>query len=110
MSSVLDNAPAYLTAVATACGSQQHPDGGTLLGHVPGVRQQSGADQILSAISCGCVFMGALTYLGNAPNFMVRAYAEESNVRMPSFFGFMLYSFAILLPLFGVVTFVFFRA
>ncbi len=72
-------------------------------------RRGQAAEQILAAISCGCVFMGALTYLGNAPNFMVRAYAEESNIRMPSFFGFMLYSFAILLPLYGVVTFVFFR-
>jgi Na+/H+ antiporter NhaD/arsenite permease-like protein len=110
MSSVLDNAPAYLTAVATACGSQHIPLEGRYLAALLELGSNRGADQILSAISCGCVFMGALTYLGNAPNFMVRAYAEESNVQMPSFFGFMLYSFAILLPLFGVVTLVFFRA
>ncbi|HEV8002796.1 MAG TPA: sodium:proton antiporter [Planctomycetaceae bacterium] len=110
MSSVLDNAPAYLTAVVTACGSAQIPIEGRYLETFLELRKTGGADQILSAISCGCVFMGALTYLGNAPNFMVRAHAEESNMRMPSFFGFMLYSCAILLPLFGVVTFVFFRA
>jgi Na+/H+ antiporter NhaD/arsenite permease-like protein len=110
MSSVLDNAPAYLTAVATACGTQQIPLEGNYLATFLDLRREAGADQILAAISCGCVFMGALTYLGNAPNFMVRAYAEESNIRMPSFFGFMLYSGAVLIPLFGLVTFVFFRA
>jgi Na+/H+ antiporter NhaD/arsenite permease-like protein len=110
MSSVLDNAPAYLTAVATACGAHHIPLQGRYLAALLELRNATNHDQILSAISCGCVFMGALTYLGNAPNFMVRAYAEESNVRMPSFFGFMVYSFAVLVPLFGVVAFVFFRA
>jgi Na+/H+ antiporter NhaD/arsenite permease-like protein len=109
ISSALDNAPAYLTAVATACGSQQIPLEGRYLATFLELRSASGAEQILSAISCGCVFMGALTYLGNAPNFMVRAHAEESNIRTPSFFGFMAYSFAVLVPLFGVVTFLFFR-
>ena len=109
MSSVLDNAPAYLTATATACGAQQIPLEGRYLAVFLELPQARSAAQILSAISCGCVFMGALTYLGNAPNFIVRAYAEESNIRMPSFFGFMGYSLAILVPLFGVVTFVFFR-
>jgi Na+/H+ antiporter NhaD/arsenite permease-like protein len=110
MSSVLDNAPAYLTAVATACGAHHIPLQGRYLATFLELRNASDPDQILSAISCGCVFMGALTYLGNAPNFMVRAYAEQSNIRMPSFFGFMLYSFAVLLPLLRVVTFVFFGA
>ena len=64
---------------------------------------------ILAAISVGAVSMGANTYIGNAPNFMVKAIAEEAGVRMPSFFGYMLYSGAILLPLFVVVTLVFFR-
>ena len=64
---------------------------------------------ILAAISVGSVFMGANTYIGNGPNFMVKAIAEEAGVRMPSFFGYMLYSGAILLPLFVVVTLVFFR-
>jgi Na+/H+ antiporter NhaD/arsenite permease-like protein len=110
MSSVLDNAPAYLTAVATACGSQQVPLEGRYLARFLALRSETGADEILAAISCGCVFLGALTYLGNAPNFMVRATAEESGIRMPSFFGFLGYSFAVLVPLFGVVTFLFFRA
>ena len=63
---------------------------------------------ILAAISVGAVFMGANTYIGNAPNFMVKAIAEEARVRMPSFFGYMLYSSGILLPLFAAVTWLFF--
>ena len=65
--------------------------------------------EILKAISCGAVFMGALTYIGNGPNFMVKAIAEENGVKMPSFFGYMAYSIGILIPIFVVVTFVFFR-
>ena len=64
--------------------------------------------QTLLAISCGAVFMGANTYIGNAPNFMVKAIAEENGVRMPSFFGYMLWSVVILVPIFVLVTFVFF--
>ena len=64
---------------------------------------------ILAAISVGAVAMGANTYIGNAPNFMVKAIAEEAGVKMPSFFGYMLYSSAVLLPLFVVITLVFFR-
>ncbi|MCA9258269.1 MAG: sodium:proton antiporter, partial [Planctomycetales bacterium] len=56
-------------------------------------------DAMLAGISLGAVFMGAMTYIGNGPNFMVKAIAEKSGVRMPSFFGYMLYSCAILLPL-----------
>ena len=62
----------------------------------------------LLAISAGAVFMGANTYIGNAPNFMVRAIAEDRGVRMPSFFGYMAWSSAILMPIFGVVTLIFF--
>ena len=62
----------------------------------------------LHAISCGAVFMGANTYIGNAPNFMVKAIAEEAGVSMPSFFGYMAYSGAVLIPLFVVVTLLFF--
>jgi len=62
----------------------------------------------LLAISAGAVFMGASTYIGNAPNFMVRAIAEAQDVAMPSFFGYMIWSFGILLPLFLVVTVLFF--
>ncbi|MBW1678909.1 MAG: sodium:proton antiporter, partial [Deltaproteobacteria bacterium] len=61
------------------------------------------------AISAGAVFMGANTYIGNAPNFMVKSIAEDAGVPMPSFFGFMLkYSIPILFPLFIIVTFIFF--
>ena len=54
----------------------------------------------LLAISSGAVFMGALTYIGNAPNFMVRAIAEENQIKMPSFFGYMAWSISILVPIF----------
>jgi Na+/H+ antiporter NhaD/arsenite permease-like protein len=107
MSSMLDNAPAYLASVAAACGSQHLPLSGRYLAKFLNLGEPS--DQILSAIACGCVFFGALTYLGNAPNFVVRAIAEESKVLMPSFFGFMIYSLPVLLPLFGLVTLIFFR-
>ena len=63
---------------------------------------------ILAAISVGAVAMGANTYIGNAPNFMVKSIAEEAGVKMPSFFGYMLYSGAILIPLFVLVTLLFF--
>ena len=66
------------------------------------------ANHILAAISCGSVFMGANTYIGNGPNFMVKAIAEENNVKMPGFFGYMAYSCGILIPIFIAVTFVFF--
>ena len=61
----------------------------------------------LEAISIGAVFMGAMSYIGNGPNFMVKCIAEESKVRMPSFFGYMAYSLVILVPLFVLVTLIF---
>jgi Na+/H+ antiporter NhaD/arsenite permease-like protein len=97
LSSFLDNAPTYLTFLALAQGLG-------LPGDVVGVPHQ-----LLVALSLGAVFMGANTYIGNGPNFMVRAIAEERGVRMPSFGGYMLYSAGILLPVFLVVTLVFFR-
>ena len=63
----------------------------------------------LAAISCGAVFMGANSYIGNAPNMMVKAIAEERGIRMPSFFGYMAWSVVILVPLFILMTFLFFR-
>ena len=63
----------------------------------------------LTAISAGAVFMGAISYIGNAPNFMVKAIAEDRGVKMPSFFGYMLWSVACLVPCFLLVTWVFFR-
>ena len=97
LSSFLDNAPTYLTFLALAKGLGLPPE-------VAGVPHE-----ILRAISLGSVFMGANSYIGNGPNFMVRAIAEERGVRMPSFGGYMLYSGAVLLPIFAIVTLVFFR-
>jgi len=65
--------------------------------------------ETLAAISAGAVFMGANTYIGNAPNFMVRVIADENGVKMPSFFGYIAWSAGILFPLFVLVTFIFFR-
>jgi len=97
LSSFLDNAPTYLTFLALGQGLG-------LAREVAGVPHA-----ILAAISVGAVSMGANSYIGNAPNFMVRSIAEEQGVKMPSFFGYMAYSGAILLPLFVIVTLVFFR-
>ncbi len=94
LSSFLDNAPTYLVFFNTAGG-----DAAVLTGPLAST---------LVAISAGAVFMGANTYIGNAPNFMVRAIAEQRGVAMPSFFGYMAWSTAILLPLFGLVTIIFF--
>jgi Na+/H+ antiporter NhaD/arsenite permease-like protein len=62
---------------------------------------------LLKAVSCGAVMMGANTYIGNAPNFMVLSIAKAHGVKMPSFFGYMLYSFGVLLPVFAAVSFLF---
>lgn len=97
LSSFLDNAPTYLTFLALGQGLGLARE----VVNVPHL--------ILAAISVGAVSMGANSYIGNAPNFMVKSIAEEQGVKMPSFFGYMLYSCGILLPLFAVVTFVFFR-
>jgi len=97
LSSFLDNAPTYLTFLALGQGLR-------LPGEIVGVPAA-----ILAAISVGSVAMGANSYIGNAPNFMVKAVAEEAGVKMPSFFGYMFYSAVVLFPLFVVVTLVFFR-
>ena len=108
LSSFLDNAPTYLTFAATACGAYEIPLEGQFLKKLID-HPHPMTNRILEAISAGAVFMGANTYIGNGPNFMVKAIAEESGVKMPSFFGYMLYSGLILIPLFVVVTFVSFR-
>jgi Na+/H+ antiporter NhaD/arsenite permease-like protein len=95
LSSFLDNAPTYLVFFNSAGG-----DAAVLM---------TTHAATLAAISAGAVFMGANTYIGNAPNLMVKAIAEDRGVRMPSFFGYMLWSGAILVPLFIVQTFIFFR-
>jgi Na+/H+ antiporter NhaD/arsenite permease-like protein len=91
MSAFLDNAPTYLLFFKLAGG-----DAGALMGELSGT---------LAAISMGAVYMGALTYIGNAPNFMVAAIAIESGIKMPSFFGYLWWAAAILVPLFLLLTF-----
>jgi Na+/H+ antiporter NhaD/arsenite permease-like protein len=107
LSSFLDNAPTYLTFAATAAGMEHVPTEGRYLADF--LAKGGIAPALLAAISCGAVFMGANTYIGNGPNFMVKAIAEENGVKMPGFFGYMLYSMGILIPLFVITTFVFFR-
>ncbi len=111
LSAFLDNAPTYLTFFNAALG-----DLGRVEAEIPGMLGYLGAElkseifvSDLTAISAGAVFMGALTYIGNAPNFMVKAIAEESGIPMPSFFGYLFkWSVPVLIPIFVLVTFIFF--
>ena len=100
LSAFLDNAPTYLTFLATAMGS---------LGIDQAVDMTAAGqpENILRGISLGAVFMGAMTYIGNGPNFMVKAIAEGAGIKMPSFFGSLAYSVVILLPVFFVMTLIF---
>jgi Na+/H+ antiporter NhaD/arsenite permease-like protein len=109
LSSVLDNAPTYLTFASLAVGVLNQAGAGLTADDLGRVVQHPQGALYLAAVSCGAVFMGANTYIGNGPNFMVKAIAEHRGVAMPSFFGYMLWSLAVLIPLFVVVTFVFFR-
>ncbi len=102
LSSFLDNAPTYLTFAAAASGVT-----GTDVANLGQLLQSERGVALLTAVSLGSVLMGANTYVGNGPNFMVKAIAEKGGVRMPSFFGYMAFSAGILLPLFGAVTWVF---
>lgn len=101
LSSALDNAPTYVIFFETA----------TSLPPVPGLplvalpEGEAIMEHLLAAISLGAVFMGALTYIGNGPNFMVKSIAENSGIRMPSFFGYMAYSMIVLIPVFVIVSF-----
>lgn len=95
LSAFLDNAPTYLVFFNMAGGN-------------PEILMHGNLFRTLLAISMGSVFMGALSYIGNAPNFMVKAIAEQRKVRMPSFFGYMAWSFGILVPLFILHTLIFF--
>ena len=105
LSSFLDNAPTYLTFLSTALGRL-----------FPGVPEREAVLRLiaeqsayLQAIATGSVFMGANTYIGNAPNFMVKSIAEEAGVEMPSFFGYIVrYTLPCLIPIFLLVTWVFF--
>jgi Na+/H+ antiporter NhaD/arsenite permease-like protein len=105
LSSFLDNAPTYLTFLSSLLGK-----------FYPGVESREAVAHLikehalyLDAISVGAVFFGANTYIGNAPNFMVRSIAEETGTPMPSFFGYMIkYSIPVLVPVFVLITFVFY--
>lgn len=100
LSSVLDNAPTYVVFFETAVSlpimegfsALPLPEGEVIMEH------------LLAAISLGAVFMGANTYIGNGPNFMVKSIAEQSGIRMPSFFGYVGYSVLILIPIFVLVS------
>lgn len=98
LSSFLDNAPTYLVFLSLAQG----------LGYTGADAIVGVAPHVLAAISCGAVFFGAMTYIGNAPNFMVKSITEESGLKMPSFFGYMLWAVCILLPIFTLVAVAFF--
>lgn len=99
LSSFLDNTPTYLVFLTTAGALGASNGIVTTLGMVP--------QEMLIAISVGAVFMGANTYIGNAPNFMVKSIADENGIRMPSFFGYLLWSLSILIPVFILDTLVF---
>jgi Na+/H+ antiporter NhaD/arsenite permease-like protein len=104
LSSFLDNAPTYLTFLSTALGRLYPglPEREAIL------RLIAENNAYLKAIATGAVFMGANTYIGNAPNFMVKSIAEEAGIEMPSFFGYMKYSLLVLVPVFLLATWVFF--
>ncbi len=106
LSSFLDNAPTYLTLATTAAGAAGIPAQDQYLSVF--LAQGPEAQRVLAGIACGAVLMGANTYIGNGPNLMVRAIAQSRGVRMPSFFGYMLWSGLVLLPLFLLVTLLFF--
>src|SRR5262245_46614931 len=104
LSSFLDNAPTYLTFTAMASGLV-----GSSSESLAGLLQSELGIALLRAVSVGSVFMGANSYIGNGPNFMVKSIAESNGVKMPSFGGYLLYSGAILIPTFIMVTLIFFR-
>ncbi len=111
LSSFLDNAPTYLTFFNAALGDMGKTEAEIpgMLGYLAEHLRNPTFIQDLTAISAGAVFMGAMTYIGNAPNFMVKSIAEETGISMPSFFGYLLkWSAPILLPVFIIVTVVFF--
>jgi Na+/H+ antiporter NhaD/arsenite permease-like protein len=94
LSAVLDNAPTYLVFFEAA-------------GIQPGDGLSGEESRLLAAISLGAVFLGAMTYIGNGPNFMVKAIAEQAGVKMPSFFGYVMYSMGVLLPVFALMAWLF---
>ncbi len=109
LSSFLDNAPTYVTFATIACGVVGRQTGTEISPTaLEGLVASPEGAALLAAISCGAVFMGANTYIGNGPNFMVKAIAEQSGVKMPSFFAYFAWAVAILVPLYVGMTFLFF--
>src|SRR5207248_3010314 len=108
LSSVLDNAPTYLTFASLADGVADAGSGMLSSAGLGALAVHPVGRELLAAVSCGAVMMGAVTYIGNGPNFMVKAIAEQHRVRTPSFFGYVAWSGLILLPLFALVAHIFF--
>ena len=111
LSSVLDNAPTYLAFSTAAVGVVHRLDPGAVLGagSLEALAQHPQGAGLLAAVSAGSVLMGALTYIGNGPNFMVKAIAEEQGIRMPGFLGYLAWSVSILIPLFLLLSILFFH-
>lgn len=101
LSAFLDSAPAYLVFFNTAAAPA------AAAGMAPHIFMTQVLPNTLIAITAGASFMGAITYIGNAPNMMVKAIAEENGIKMPTFFGYMSWSLLILVPLFLLVQFIF---
>lgn len=108
LSSFLDNAPTYLTFTSVAQGQVGVTSVGALTSTLPLAGSSVTPAALLAAISCGAVMMGAMTYIGNAPNFAVKCIAEHQGYKVPSFLGYMGYSVSILGPILLVITAVFF--
>ncbi len=102
LSSFLDNAPTYLVFFEAAGIQKRIEEAGMVA-----ITSNAVLNTKLLAVSIGAVFMGANTYIGNAPNFMVKSIAEENGVKMPSFFGYMVWSILILVPCFIIINLIF---
>ena len=114
LSSVLDNAPTYVVffETASAAAREEAKTMPKIAEEMKAAKAECGVEipiSLLIAVSLGAVFMGSMTYIGNGPNFMVKAIAEQSGVKMPSFFGYMVYSICILFPILIVMTLVFLK-
>ncbi|MBN1631429.1 MAG: sodium:proton antiporter [Thermoleophilia bacterium] len=108
LSAFLDNAPTYLAFTSVAQGQVGVDTVGALTAAQTIPALGFSPAEFLAAISCGAVMLGAMTYIGNAPNFAVKCIAERQGVKMPSFFGYMGYSVAVLVPIFAIITAIFF--
>lgn len=114
LSSVLDNAPTYVVFFETAksAANAEAKENPEIAAEMVEAKKVCGVEiplALLAAVSLGAVFMGSMTYIGNGPNFMVKAIAEQSGVKMPSFFGYMAYSICLLLPVLIAMTLIFLR-